>query len=294
LRKTLEFILSHLLTASEIKQSYIPHLKERCEKLKQDGFTPNLAVVLVGNNSASLSYIKNKEKVCKEVGAEFQLIQLDSNVSESEFTKTISDLDSNNSINGIIVQLPVSEQLKHIDIANLVSSAKDVDGFGKTSIFRLFSNRMENTLISCTPKGIIRILDHYKVELSGKNVAVIGRSAIVGKPVSMLLTNRNATVTLCHSRTENLKEITKKSDIIIAAIGSAKFLTEDYLSSNQIIIDVGINQDEHGKLCGDVDFENVKDKCAMITPVPGGVGPMTVISLIDNLLLATENQVKVD
>ena len=286
--------MSKLLIASEIKESYLPKLQAECADLKSKGVTPKLAVVLVGENKASLSYIKSKENHCSKIGAEFELIKLDKNIKEEDFINKVKELDENKLINGIIVQLPVSGHLKHIDIANLVSHDKDVDGFGAESIFDIFSNNTENTLVSCTPKGILKIFEHYKIDLFGKNITVIGRSSIVGKPLGMLLTNKHATVTLCHSKTKNIKEITSKSDIIILAIGVAKYLDESFLSTNkdQIIIDVGINRDESGKLCGDADFENIKDKVSMITPVPGGVGPMTVISLVENLIIATKNQME--
>ena len=248
-----------------------------------------LSVILVGNNPASLLYIKNKKAFCEEVGAEFELIHLDEDTTEQTFIEQIEKVNTDKSITGLFVQLPVSKHLKHIDISNLVNPEKDVDGFHANSSLDLYRNT-EKSFIPCTPKGILNILNHYEISIPGKNIVIIGRSYIVGKPLSLLLSNRDATVTLCHSKTINLKEITKNADIIISAVGIPKYLDSNYLSKagNQILIDVGINKDVNNKTCGDIDFENVKNHVAAITPVPGGIGPLTVNSLIENLILATE------
>lgn len=285
--------MAKLLLAKDVVESKIPLLNKKCLRLKEQELTPKMRVVLVGNSPASLLYIKNKKKLCERVGADFELIELDENVSEQDFLKTINDMNTDDLVTGCFVQLPIPKHLQGVDVTNLINPLKDVDGFHGDSVVHMYRDSNEG-FVPCTPKGILSLLEHHNIELEGKNVVVIGRSLIVGKPISLLLTNKNATVTLCHSRTNDIKMFTKQADIIICAIGRAKYLDASFLndSKNQVVIDVGINKDENNKTCGDVDFESVEPFVSAITPVPGGVGPLTVLSLIENLIEATENILK--
>jgi methylenetetrahydrofolate dehydrogenase (NADP+) / methenyltetrahydrofolate cyclohydrolase len=282
-------ILAALPVVEHIKKD----LKARCEALKSRGTIPSMKVVLVGDNPASLSYIRNKKKICEEVGATFSLLQLPSSISEQEFLKHIEDLNLDPKIHGIIIQLPVSDHLKKLNLSNLVTPSKDIDGFHGLNTQKIYTGSTDlKLLVPCTPKGIILLLKFYGIEIAGKHVVVLGRSLIVGKPLSMLLSNFDATVTLAHSKTKNLEEITKTADILISAIGQLHFLKAKHLNpdKNTTVIDVGMNT-LNGKLTGDVDPE-VIHVAGGLTPVPGGVGPMTVVSLIENLITATENQIK--
>ncbi len=278
-----------LLEAKPLVESRIIELKNQCEQLKKKQIQPSMKVVLVGENPASLSYIKNKQKLCEQIGASFKLVQLDIAVSETEFLQEINKINLDKKTHGAIVQLPLPDHLSKLDVSNLIEARKDIDGFHSENIYGVFSGK--DTLFPCTPKGIMSLCKHYKIELTGKKVVIIGRSLIVGKPLAMLMLNQNATVTICHSKTQDLKNETKKADIIIAAIGKANFVDSTFLndSKKQILIDVGINK-VNGKLCGDINFDDVKDKVQAITPVPGGVGPLTVLSLIENLLTAVGKQ----
>ncbi|OUR92835.1 hypothetical protein A9Q84_20185 [Halobacteriovorax marinus] len=281
-----------LMKSAPVVEQSLSELSSKCSALKEKGITPTMKVILVGDNPASIIYTRNKKRFMEKFGAECEIIKLPSNLSETEFLSKVKAIVDDQSNHGCFVQLPLPKQLSHIDVGELIPPSKDVDGFNKANIMNLFKGEKgESALIPCTPKGIITLCNHYGIELLGKNVVVIGRSLIVGKPMSLLLGNHNATVTMCHSRTQNLKEHTKAADIIVIAIGSAKFLTKEFLnnSKKQYIIDVGMNQDENGKLCGDADYQNIKELVAGITPVPGGVGPMTILSLAQNLLQAAEN-----
>lgn len=285
---------ARLLTASSAVEQIKKDLKVRCQKLIASGIRPTMSVVLVGENPASLSYIKNKKKICEEIGGRFHLRQLPINISAETFLHEINQLNQDPNIHGIIVQLPVSELLRSLNISELILPGKDIDGFHPENTKKLYQGTTDfNLLLPCTPKGIITLLRHYEIDVKGKHVVVVGRSLIVGKPVSMLLTNLDATVTLAHSKTNDLKSLTRKADIVIAAIGKANLLNADYfdINSKTTIIDVGINSLD-GKLCGDVDINSVKDIVSAISPVPGGVGPMTVVSLVENLITATEKQMK--
>lgn len=285
---------ARLLAAKPAVDKIKIDLTKRCDDLKKQGFTPSMAVILVGENPASLSYIRNKKKICEEVGGKFTLHQLPADISEKAFLAEVNNLNQDSSVNGIIVQLPVPAQLKKLNIADLVVAKKDIDGFHSENTKNLYAGTTNlRHLLPCTPKGVISLLNYYNIPISGKDIVVVGRSLIVGKPVSMLLSNMNATVTVAHSKTKNLALHTKNADIVIAAVGIPNFLNSSHFgpASKTIVIDVGINS-VNGKLCGDVDFENVKDIVDAISPVPGGVGPMTVVSLVDNLITACENQLK--
>lgn len=283
-----------ILSAAPVVEQIKKDLKLRCESLKNRGLTPSMCVVLVGDNPASLSYIRNKKKMCEEIGAKFQLEQLPDSISKEEFLAKIKSLNNDPSIHGIIIQLPVSENLKSLPLPNLIVPEKDIDGFHGMNTQAIYAGSTDLTLLMpCTPKGIINLLKYYGIELKGKNVVVVGRSLIVGKPMSMLLSNFDATVTLAHSHTKNIRQFTKNADIVISAIGDAHFFDHTYFSSdkNTTVIDVGMNTLD-GKLTGDVNFNDVKEHVAGISPVPGGVGPMTVVSLIQNLISATEKATK--
>jgi methylenetetrahydrofolate dehydrogenase (NADP+)/methenyltetrahydrofolate cyclohydrolase len=283
-----------ILSAAPVVEKIKNNLIERCNALKTRGITPSMCVVLVGNNPASLSYVRNKKRMCEEIGAHFQLEHMPDDISSEEFLKRVEDLNLNPSIHGIIIQLPVSENLKKLNLPNLIDPAKDIDGFHGLNTQKLYSGTKDlSLLLPCTPKGIINLLHFYDVDLKGKTIVVIGRSLIVGKPLSMLLSNFDATVVLAHSQTKDLKQFIKQADIVVSAIGKAHYLDESYFNptKNTIVVDVGMNTID-GKLTGDVDQKSIKDVVGAMTPVPGGVGPMTVITLIENLIFATEKQIK--
>jgi bifunctional protein folD len=260
-------------------------IKSQVEEYKAaTGKDIGLAVVLVGEDPASQVYVRNKIKACEEVGIKSYAFYLDKEVAQSRVEELIRSLSVDNKINGILVQLPLPAHLDSKKILELIPYAKDVDGFSAENMGRLCMN--EPCLVACTPNGVMKMFESENIDLNGKNAVVIGRSNIVGKPMAMLLTNANATVTLCHSRTADLKQKCLEADIVVAAIGKAKFIKADMIKEGAVVIDVGMNRDENGKLCGDVDFENVKEKCSFITPVPGGVGPMTITMLMYNTYLS--------
>ena len=279
-------LLDGKLTSKTIKEN----IKNEVNKLKDIyGKTPSLAIIQVGNNPASQIYVRNKIKSATYCGINAELIKLEENITNEELIDVVEKLNIDNSVHGIIVQLPLPKHMNEAMIINTVKAEKDVDGFGIINKGKLFSGI--KCLVSATPSGIMKLFEEYNIDLTGKNAVVIGRSNIVGKPMSMLLLNANATVTITHSKTKNLSEITKNADIIVAAVGKANFVTSDMVKEGAIIIDVGINRIDD-KIYGDVDFENVKEKASYITPVPGGVGPLTIVSLLENTLKAYEEIVK--
>lgn len=286
--------MTKILSSKLLVDEQLPALTEKCRELKAAGLTPSMKVILVGDNPASLLYIRNKKRLCESVEADFELIHLEKTISKEDFLSEVKKHNDDTKTTGLFIQFPLPFHLKGLPIANLVSAEKDVDGFHPSNIYGLYSNSLDQGLYPCTPTGIIKLLEHNQIEISGKNVVVIGRSLIVGKPLAGMLTNHDATVTLCHSKTKDIKTYTKNADIIISAVGNSRFIDEEYLNTNgnQVLIDVGINHDETGKLCGDFNFDNVMNKCAAITPVPGGIGPLTVLSLIENLIIATQNQLE--
>ena len=282
--------MAEIIDGKELSKKIREELKEEVEYLKKQNINPKLAVIMVGNDPASSVYVKNKSKACKKVGIEFDEYLFDSSIEEPELLKTIDKLNRDDKINGILLQAPIPEHLNIVKAFSAISPEKDVDGFNPVNIGNLCIG--EDTFISCTPFGIVKMLEEYKIEIEGKNVVILGRSNIVGKPLIQCMLNKNATVTVCHSKTKNLKEITKNADILIAAIGKPKFITEDMVKENSVIIDVGINRLEDGKIVGDVDYENVFDKVSYITPVPGGVGPMTIAMLLNNVVKAAKKKLK--
>ncbi|MBO5713627.1 MAG: bifunctional methylenetetrahydrofolate dehydrogenase/methenyltetrahydrofolate cyclohydrolase FolD [Clostridia bacterium] len=263
---------------------YRSALKEKIDILNKNyGVTPGLAVVLVGEDPASQIYVRNKIKACDELGIKSFTVRLDESVSQEEVERVVKDLASNPEVDGLFVQLPMPKKFNAESILKHIPTEKDIDGLCAENLGKLLSG--QKCLVSCTPNGIIELLKGYGVEFSGKQAVVIGRSNMVGKPISALLLNENCTVTTCHSKTQNLPFYTKNADIIVCAIGRANYLTADMVKDGAIVVDVGINRVD-GKIYGDVDFENVKDKCSYITPVPGGVGPMTITMLMHNCFVA--------
>lgn len=280
-----------LLESRPVVDKTIDILVSEVANMVAQGVVPSMKVILVGDLAASVIYTRNKKIFCEQVGAKCEIVNLPAEIRGDEFLQEVGKITNDPTVHGCFVQLPLPKQLKHIDVGSLIPPEKDVDGFNSQNISLLFKGDIgHEALLPCTPKGIISLCRYYGISLEGKNIVILGRSSIVGKPLALLFTSHNATVTLCHSKTKNLKEFTKKADIIVVAIGSPKYLTADFLGTekSQIIIDVGINHDENGKLCGDCDFEALKDKVKAITPVPGGVGPLTILSLVQNLLQATK------
>lgn len=263
------------------------NLKKDVDVLKKQGIQPKLAVILVGNDSASQIYVKNKSKACMEVGVEYEEILLEDNIQMKELLDIIDKLNERKDITGILLQSPIPLHLDINEAFRRIAPEKDVDGFNPVSIGKLCLN--QDTFVSCTPYGIMKMFEAYNIEIKGKHAVIIGRSNIVGKPMALSLLNKDATVTICHSKTENLSEITKQADILIAAIGKKHFVTADMVKEGAVVIDVGINRTEEG-LFGDVDFENVKEKASFITPVPGGVGPMTVAMLMNNVVKSAKQK----
>lgn len=263
-------------------------LKEEVAALKAEGITPGLAVILVGDNSASQVYVGNKKKACEYVGIKSFSYELPAKTPETELLHLIDTLNQDEGVHGILVQLPLPKHMNEQKVIMRIAPEKDVDGFHPQSVGALSIGLPG--FVSCTPAGVIELLKRSNVEIAGKNCVVVGRSNIVGKPVSLLLLREHGTVTICHSRTNNLTDILQQADIVIAAVGIPKFIKGEQLKADAVVIDVGINRDENGKLCGDVDFESAKDCVAAITPVPGGVGPMTIAMLMKNCVLAAKSK----
>jgi methylenetetrahydrofolate dehydrogenase (NADP+)/methenyltetrahydrofolate cyclohydrolase len=275
----------NLIDGKKISAEIKAEIKKEIETIeKLDDRVPGLAVVLVGENPASKVYVGSKEKTCKALGMHSEKYVLPEDTSEEELLNLIDKLNKKEEINGILVQLPLPKHIEEKKVIHAISPEKDVDGFHPENVGKLLIG--DDTFKSCTPYGVMELLKRTGIEVMGKDVAIVGRSNIVGKPLAALLINESATVTVCHSRTKDLKEVTKRADIIIVAVGREKFLKEDMVKEGAVVIDVGINRDSEGKLCGDVDFEGVSKKASYITPVPGGVGPMTIAMLMKNTLKA--------
>ncbi|EJQ48880.1 bifunctional methylenetetrahydrofolate dehydrogenase/methenyltetrahydrofolate cyclohydrolase FolD [Bacillus hominis] len=269
-----------IIKGNEVAEKKRAQLKEEVVKLKEQGIVPGLAVILVGEDPASRSYVKGKEKGCEQVGIYSELIELPETITEERLLAEIDRLNGDDRINGILVQLPLPKHIEEKAIIERISPEKDVDGFHPISVGRMMTG--QDTFLPCTPHGILELVKETNLDISGKHVVVIGRSNIVGKPVGQLFLNENATVTYCHSKTQNIKELSKLADILIVAVGRPKMVTADYIKEGAVVIDVGVNRLETGKLCGDVDFDNVLDVAGYITPVPKGVGPMTITMLLHN------------
>ena len=265
-------------------------LKEQVAQMKAKGITLCLAVIQVGADPASCVYVRNKKKACEYIGIESLSYELPEETTQEELLGIIEELNGRKDVNGILVQLPLPKGLDEEKILDAIDPLKDVDGFHPMNVGNLSIGR--KGFVSCTPAGVIQLLKRSGIEIEGKECVVIGRSNIVGKPMSMLLLKENGTVTTAHSRTKNLKEVTKRADILVAAVGKPKMITADYVKEGAVVIDVGIHRNEENKLCGDVDYENVAPKCSAITPVPGGVGPMTIAMLMKNCVESYELQNK--
>ena len=262
-------------------------IKSETAKLKEKGITVGLAVILVGDDPASKIYVANKKKACEDLGFVSEEYLLPENTKTSELLELINVLNNEKSINGILCQLPLPKQIDEQTVINAISPLKDVDAFHPSNVGKIMIGDYD--FVPCTPAGIMEMLKYYNIEISGKNCVVIGRSNIVGKPMSMLLLHQNGTVTTCHSRTKDLSKYTREADILVSAVGKANFVTADMVKDGAVVIDVGMNR-ENGKLCGDVVFDEVSKKASFITPVPGGVGPMTIAMLMKNKLTAAKKQ----
>ncbi|MDG4655603.1 bifunctional methylenetetrahydrofolate dehydrogenase/methenyltetrahydrofolate cyclohydrolase FolD [Ectobacillus antri] len=280
---------AELIKGMEIAQKKRNEIKERVNVLKSQGVTPGLAVILVGNNPASRSYVTGKGKASEEAGIYFELIEMPETITQEQLLQEIDRINEDARIHGLLVQLPLPKHIHEEAVIERISPEKDVDGFHPINIGRMMIG--QDTFLPCTPHGIIELVKEKNIEISGKHVVVIGRSNIVGKPVGQLFLNEHATVTYCHSRTPNVKELAKQADILVVAIGKAKFVTADYVKEGAVVIDVGVNRLETGKLCGDVDFDEVEQVAGYITPVPKGVGPMTITMLLHNTVLSAERTV---
>ena len=278
-----------IIDGKQIAVEIQEELKQSTEAFKSIyGITPCLAVIQVGDDQASSTYVNNKIKSCQRIGFTSKSFHYTSAMTEQELINLIADLNYDESVHGILVQLPLPEHINEANIINAISPSKDVDSFHPYNVGCLMAG--EASFVPCTPAGVMELLKRLHVDITGKECVIVGRSNIVGKPMAQLLLHQNGTVTVCHSKTQNLQEVCKRADILVCAIGKAKFFDADYVKPGAVVIDVGINRDENGKLCGDVDFESVKDRAGYITPVPGGCGPMTIAMLMKNTYTAACRQ----
>lgn len=280
--------MTKIIDGKKISTELKLELKERVEKYKEEGIEITLAVIQVGNDKASSVYVGNKKKACEFIGIHSMAYELPDSTTEEELLSLIQELNGRKDVNGILVQLPLPKHIDEDKVIETIDAKKDVDGFHPMSVGALSIGR--KGFISCTPYGIIELLKRSNIDIDGRECVVIGRSNIVGKPMSMLLLRENATVTVAHSHTKNLKEVAKRADILIVAIGKPQFINSEYVKEGAVVIDVGIHRDENNKLCGDVDYEDVFPHVSAITPVPGGVGPMTIAMLMKNCVNAVEIQ----
>lgn len=278
----------NIIDGKAVSKKVKEDVKAECEQLKAKGVTPGLAVIIVGDDPASQVYVHNKEVACEACGFYSVKYALPAETTQEELNTLIDKLNKDDKINGILCQLPLPSHLDDKEVINRIDPLKDVDAFHPVNVGAIMIG--DYNYLPCTPAGVMELIHSTGVDVSGKKAVVMGRSNIVGKPMAMLLLHENATVEITHSRTQNLADITKEADILVAAIGKAKFVKADMVKDGAVVIDVGMNRDENGKLCGDVDFEGVKDKCSFITPVPGGVGPMTIAMLMKNTLTAAKIQ----
>ena len=270
----------HLIDGKLISTQIKDELKEEVAQLKEQGIIPCLAVIQVGSDPASSVYVNNKKKACAYIGIESLSYELEENITQKALLDLIAELNENEKVNGILVQLPLPKHIDENAVIQAIVPAKDVDGFHPETVGNMCIGT--RGFLPCTPAGVIQLLKRSNIEIEGKECVIIGRSNIVGKPMAMLLLRENGTVTITHSRTKDLKEVTRRADILVVAIGKPKFVTADFVKEGAVVIDVGIHRNETGKLCGDVDFDDVVDKVSAITPVPGGVGPMTIAMLMNN------------
>ena len=280
--------MAQIIDGKAVSKQVRERVAEETAQLKKKGITPGLAVIIVGDDPASQVYVRNKERACEEVGFYSEKFALPENTTQQELNALVKELNERPEISGILCQLPLPKHLDDKEVINLIDPLKDVDAFHPVNVGAIMIG--DYHFLPCTPAGVMELIHSTGVEITGKKAVVMGRSNIVGKPMAMLLLHENATVEITHSKTVDLKSITSQADILVAAIGRAKFVTADMVKDGAVVIDVGMNRDENGKLCGDVDFEHVKDKCSFITPVPGGVGPMTISMLMQNTLTAAKIQ----
>ena len=279
---------AQIISGKELSQQKREEMKKEVEWLKSKGITPGLAVIIVGNDPASQTYVRGKQRACEEIGIHSVLIEMEESTSEEELLAKIDELNQDDSIHGILVQLPLPKQINEQAVIEKISPDKDVDGFHPVNIGRMMTG--QDCILPCTPHGIIELVKSKQIEIEGKHVVVVGRSNIVGKPVGQLFLKENATVTYCHSKTRNLENYTSQADILVVAAGRKHLISSEHVKEGAAVIDVGIHRLDNGKLTGDVDFESVKDKAAYITPVPGGVGPMTITMLLYNTILAAKKK----
>ena len=278
--------MATIIDGKELSKKLKEQMKDRVAQMRQQGIVPKLVVVLVGNNSASEVYVRNKHKACGEVGIESEVIKMPEETTQQELLDVVKGLNEDRTVDGILVQLPLHGQINEKVVLRSILPEKDVDGFHPVNVGLLSIG--DDCYAPATPSGIIAMFKEYGIEIAGKHCVIIGRSNIVGKPMAALLLRHNATVTVCHSKTQNLGELTRQADIVIVATGHRHTLTADMVKEGAVVIDVGMNRNELGKLCGDVDFDEVKEKASFITPVPGGVGPMTITELLENTILAAQ------
>lgn len=281
-------ILDGKKTAQKVKDA----LKERVEQLKKDGLTPGLAVIIVGNDSASRVYVNNKKKACEYVGIHSEEYALPEETTQDELIALVKKLNEKADIHGILCQLPLPKHINEEAVINAIDPQKDVDAFHPINVGKIMIGNFD--FLPCTPAGVMELIDESGIDLTGKHCVVVGRSNIVGKPQAMLLLHRNATVTICHSKTENLPQVCRTADVLVVAVGRAKMVDESYIKEGAVVIDVGMDRDENGKLCGDVDFDSACKKAGYITPVPGGVGPMTIATLMKNAVTAAEKSISAE
>ncbi len=278
--------MATIIDGKELSKKLKEQMKDRVAQMRQQGIVPKLVVVLVGNNSASEVYVRNKHKACGEVGIESEVIKMPEETTQQELLDVVKGLNEDRTVDGILVQLPLPGQINEKVVLRSILPEKDVDGFHPVNVGLLSIG--DDCYAPATPSGIIAMFKEYGIEIAGKHCVIIGRSNIVGKPMAALLLRHNATVTVCHSKTQNLGELTRQADIVIVATGHRHTLTADMVKEGAVVIDVGMNRNELGNLCGDVDFDEVKEKASFITPVPGGVGPMTITELLENTILAAQ------
>lgn len=276
-----------LMNGKEVANVINNSLRDEVTQMRANGQGAHLSVIQVGDNPASSVYVRNKMKACDSIGIEFGLVKLPEDVGEHEVLQIINELNNDKSVNGIIVQLPLPKHLNETTICQSVAEKKDVDCFTWKNVGKLWTGC--NSFVPCTPAGVMSLLDYYHIPIEGMHVVIVGRSNIVGKPMAALMLEKNATVTICHSKTKDLYNITRTADILIVAVGKPKFITWGMVKDGAVVVDVGINRDENGKLCGDVDFAGVSDRASYITPVPGGCGPMTISMLMRNTVVAAKN-----
>ncbi|MEK4386422.1 bifunctional methylenetetrahydrofolate dehydrogenase/methenyltetrahydrofolate cyclohydrolase FolD [Solibacillus sp. FSL W7-1464] len=281
---------SVIINGKEIGQEIRTGVATRVQALKEKGITPGLAVILVGDNPASKTYVANKQKSCEQIGVYSELVKLPEDISEQALLEKIRELNERASIHGILVQLPLPKHINEDKVIQTISPEKDVDGFSPISVGKMMLG--QDTYLPCTPYGVMKMLEHAGIDVAGKHAVIVGRSHIVGKPMGQLLLQKDATVTYTHSKTPDLPSFTKQADILIAAVGRANFITSEHIKEGAVVIDVGINRNQDNRLCGDVDFDDVQGIASHITPVPGGVGPMTITMLLENTVQAAEKELE--